>query len=92
MNPIAALLALVLRFSLPLFIVAFLAGIFCRSQAAKGEIRKARLTAKISFVASSLLAVAHLAAGFLGDPTALLFAMLWGYFAWRDYSFLKMLG
>ncbi len=92
MNPIMAVLSLLLRWSFPLFIVAFLAGIFCRSQAAKGEIRKARLTAKVSFIASSLLAVAHLAAGALGDPTAILMALLWGYFAWRDYSFLKMLG
>ncbi len=91
MNPLLVLLSLIIRWSFPLFIVAFLAGMLCRSQAAKGQVRKARLTARISFVASSLLTVAHLAVGVLGDPTALLMAALWAYFAWRDYQFLKLL-
>ena len=93
MNPIMSLLLLLLQWSFPLFIVAFLAGILARNQLAKGQVRKARLTARITFGASSLLTVAYLAAVVIGhDTTSLFFACLWGYFAWRDYNFLKMLG
>lgn len=86
------ILSVMMRFSWVLFLVALVASFGSRGLYSKGEFSKARLAALAAFFASSLLAVLYLTVAILTMGLLnLLFAGIWGFFAWRDYKFLQIL-
>jgi len=92
MPVVVLILSLMLKFSWVLFLIALFASFGARGLYNKGEFAKAKLAAMAAFGASSLLAVLYLTIGILGGGALnLLFAGIWGWFAWRDYKFLQIL-
>jgi len=91
-NVAVMILALLLKFSWVLFLVALFASFGSRGLYARGDLRKARWAALTSFIASSLLAVLYLTVFFIGKGFLdAIIAAVWGWFAWRDYKFLQIL-
>ena len=89
---VVLILSLMLKFSWVLFLIALVGSFGARGLYNKREFGKARLAAMVAFGASSLLAVLYLTVFFLSfSPLNLLFAAIWGWFAWRDYKFLRIM-
>ena len=92
MEVLYPIIAFFLQNTLILFIVAFGMGLGARHFLSRGDAGKAKVMATIAFMAASLLAVIYAGITMLtSNAVNLLFAALWGYFAWRDWQLLKML-
>ncbi len=92
MPVVVMILGLMLKFSWVLFLIALAGSFGGQHLARKGDMRKARWAIMAGFGASSLLAVLYLTVSLLGQGALdLLFAAIWGWFAWRDYKVLQVL-
>jgi hypothetical protein len=88
----ATLIIFFTKNTLIIFIIAFAAGMIARTMVNKGQLKKAKILATVAFGAASLLAVIYLGIGFITkDWVNLLFAALWGYFAFRDYKLMQLI-
>ncbi len=90
MPVVITILGLMLKFSWVLFLVALAGSFGGQYLARQGKLRQARWAVMAGFGAASLLAVLYLTTSFLGRGALdLLFAAIWGWFAWRDYKVLQ---
>ena len=92
MQILIVIMSLLVNYSIVLFLIALACGFIYSSAYNQRNFRRARRAATASFAASSLLAAVYLAITLVGGGGALNIIMVaaWGYFAYRDYKFLKM--
>jgi len=87
----ATIMSFLISNSFVFFLVAFFGGFIARSAYQKGNLQRARTVAAITFMASSLLLVTYGVIAILTmGAMNLIMAGIWGYFAWRDWQFLKL--
>lgn len=83
-----------------LFVIVIICSIVGRGAYQKGNLVLAKRLAWVTFCSTSLLATAYaaytlliLAVGAIGGSLLMtsFMAVLWGYFAWREYQYLQMI-